>query len=129
MSLPIGKKILDFSLDTKLYSVMLDLEKLFNEYLDSFYLFGSTSKGTRKEDSDIDLLLIVPNVRFSGIEARRFKRNYTRSLFDLLSKYKIDFDLKVYGEFDFNEACGCNFFEKDICKDLILVKDVVRLYG
>jgi len=58
---------------------VLELEKRLNDKIWSIYLFGSFAKGTAREGSDIDLLVI-----YSGIEERRFLEVVSEIGFNIL---------------------------------------------
>ena len=89
------------------------------------YLFGSIAKGGYNEYSDIDLLVIL-NGRKLDSDQKRFLRIELNGLgcdsyFD--NKLDMELDCKVYGEIDFSNSAKTNFFEKDICRDLIRVTE------
>lgn len=109
------------NLDDRVKNAINDVKKLFLDYSSGLFVFGSTSRGLRRYDSDIDILLLIPNVEMSGIECRRFKRKFYNNLWDISSKYDIDFDLKVYGELNFKNYCKEFSFESQIYDDLVHV--------
>ena len=58
---------------------VLELEKRLNDKIWGIYLFGSFAKGTAREGSDIDLLVV-----YSGIEERRFLEVVSEIGFNIL---------------------------------------------
>ena len=58
---------------------VFELEKRLNDKIWGIYLFGSFAKGTAREGSDIDLLVV-----YSGIEERRFLEVVSKIGFNIL---------------------------------------------
>lgn len=83
------------------------------------YLFGSFSKGCIKESSDIDLLVIVPELELDSRDRMKLRIQLREHLDDL--DIKREADAKVYGELDYKEISSQPSFEKSILKDLILL--------
>ena len=65
-----------------------DLKKLslaFGTYLKNVYLFGSRARGTRRPNSDVDLL-VDPDKEFNGLQ----RQLVLQKLEDLAFPYKVD---------------------------------------
>jgi predicted nucleotidyltransferase len=58
---------------------------------DKIILFGSYAYGTPNEDSDIDLFLIKDDLDIN--ETREYSREARMRILNLISKYKIGFDI------------------------------------
>jgi len=80
---------------------------------DKIILFGSYAYGTPTQESDIDLFLIknqhTENVRGLKLQARLKLR-------DLISKYKIGFDILIASE-DFIKSRDDYFYKVDILQN------------
>ena len=78
---------------------MVDIDKVIPEIVsrlkvlnpDKIILFGSYAYGTPTEDSDIDLFILKDELDLD--EIRKFQRKAKKSVRDLVSKYKIGFDI------------------------------------
>ena len=78
---------------------MIDIEELKHEIIerlklldpDKIILFGSYAYGTPTEDSDIDLFLIKDDLAINNFDA--YELQASRSITDLIYKYKTGFDL------------------------------------
>lgn len=124
--LSITKNRLSYSLSDIYRSMFEDLCNLFNCYDYSVFLFGSFSKGMMKSSSDIDLLLLVPNVELDARMKRLIKNELDDDLLNLMIKYGKEIDMKVYGEVDYINSCKRNYFESSIIGDLILLDNCLR---
>lgn len=89
------------------------------------YLFGSIAKGGYTEYSDIDLLVIVKDRELDSEQKRSLRIELNGLGCDVYFDKRLprELDCKVYGEIDFSNSTKTNFFEKDICKDLIRVTE------
>ena len=58
---------------------------------DKIILFGSYAYGTPNEDSDIDLFLLKDDLELN--DARNYSREAKMRILNLISKYKIGFDI------------------------------------
>ena len=78
---------------------MIDIEKLKPLILeqllplnpDKIILFGSYAYGTPNEDSDIDLFLLKDDLELN--DTRNYSREAKMRILNLISKYKIGFDI------------------------------------
>lgn len=118
------------------FEVKEDLMKAIKEYVRvilsvlekgsaEIYLFGSIAKGGYNEHSDIDLLVILTGKELDSKQKRVLRIELNGIGCDSYFDSRLDFELdcKVYGEIDFSNSTKSNFFEKDICKDLIRVTE------
>jgi predicted nucleotidyltransferase len=78
---------------------VVDIEKIKKEIIDrliplnpdKIILFGSYAYGTPTEDSDIDLFLLKDDLTYNN--SRKFRVDAKMKLHELISKYKIGFDV------------------------------------
>lgn len=78
---------------------MVNIDKLKPEIIsslmslkpDKIILFGSYAYGTPSEESDIDLFLLKDSLKLD--EIRSYQREARKNLRNLISKYKIGFDI------------------------------------
>lgn len=91
----------------------------------TIYLFGSLAKGGYFDHSDVDLLVILDNTLLTSERKRdlRIKINDLGCNSYFSENLTRELDCKIYGEIDFISSTLSNFFEKDICKDLVNVTD------
>jgi predicted nucleotidyltransferase len=100
---------------------MVDIEKIKPEIIerlktlnpDKIILFGSYAYGTPNEDSDIDIFL-VKNIEAEA--AREYKLNARKKIRDLITKYKIGFDILVAPN-DFIQNRDDYFYKVDILQN------------
>ena len=116
---------LSFTLNDRYINLFKEILNTWSEYSSNLYLFGSFSKGYIHKNSDIDLILILPDVDMSVKELRNLKAALIEEVLDICIKYDKEIDLKVYGEKNFRLAMSRNYFEQNIVNDLILLKEVV----
>lgn len=121
-----SKSRLDYALSDNYKSMFSDIFSLLNGYGYKLFLFGSFSRGTVSPKSDVDLLLIVPNIRLIPRMKKELKNRFDDQLIDIMVNHGKEIDLKVYGELDFIESSKVNYFEGSIIQDLILLEDVIN---
>ncbi|MGL4950158.1 MAG: nucleotidyltransferase domain-containing protein [Anaeroplasmataceae bacterium] len=76
-------------------------------------LFGSCAKGVVREDSDIDLIILLDS------DYTRMDRVNLRAAIDIKTNYELEFDLKLYTKEKFNKYKTTEVFENSIYKDSI----------
>ena len=82
-----------------MHTVRLDIEKVKLEIIerlkplkpDKIILFGSYAYGNPTEDSDIDLFLLKDGLDID--DSRYYQREARLNVLDLVSKYKVGFDI------------------------------------
>lgn len=121
-----SKPKLHYNLAESYNNIFKELIKLFSMYDYKVFLFGSFSKGMMNYNSDIDLLLIVPDLEITYTLKRKIRNELENYILDLMFKYGKEIDIKIYGEIDFISSSRRNYFESSIIKDLILLENCVR---
>ena len=81
---------------------------------DKIILFGSYSYGTSNEDSDIDLFLLKDDLTIE--KAREYSRKARMNILDLISEYKIGFDI-LSAPTEYIQKREDYFYKVDILKN------------
>lgn len=121
-----SKQKLNFKLSDMYNNIFKELYNIFNNYNYKIFLFGSFSKGLIHKNSDIDILLLVPNTRLERNLKLNIRDDLDSNLIEVMLKYDIEIDVKIYGEIDFIMATKRNYFEQSIIKDLIELNNCIR---
>ena len=66
------------------------LHKLYSKNIEKIILFGSRARGDDKEDSDIDILVVIKE------EDRELKDKVTDLAFDMMLKYGVDVEPAIF---------------------------------
>lgn len=112
----------EYSLDSNVRSEIIKVKELCRILLDSFevFLFGSIAKGKYKKDSDIDLLILIPEHR--TLKELRYLRHLLEDEIDKLNINR-NVDIKLYNKERYLELSKEVSFEQAIKEDLI---DIMR---
>lgn len=97
-----------------------EVNKLYENIPHKIYLFGSLVKAKYKDNSDIDFLVILNG---KDLTSKDRHDEYLHVL-DSVKQIDIELDCKIYGDIDYNRLTKTSNFEKQISKELILLKDV-----
>lgn len=85
---------------------------LFGDSILSITLFGSVARGTARQDSDVDLLVITSGEDF------RLRRDLIGLAFDILLETGIDISPKVLSEEDFEARKSFSFLRNVISEGI-----------
>ncbi len=76
-----------------------DVKDLFGEHLRAVILFGSYARGDFREDSDVDIMILID---FDDNETERYREKLSELNYDYLDKYGIFIQCIVKNEAFFN---------------------------
>ncbi|MBB6715351.1 nucleotidyltransferase domain-containing protein [Clostridium gasigenes] len=83
------------------------------------FLFGSIAKGKYKKDSDIDILILIPDDK--SIKELRLLRHKLEDKIDIL-KLSRSVDIKLYNRNRYINLANNTSFEQEIQNDLIDIR-------
>ena len=86
----------------------------YRDKIDSIILFGSVARGEAKEDSDIDVLIVVKKEDF------KLRRALIGVAFDILSETGKDISVKVLSKNEFEERRNFSFLRNIISEGVRL---------
>ena len=97
-----------------------ELVAIYGNHLKKIILYGSYARGDYRDDSDIDIMILL---NISDIEAK----SYQESLSEITFNYNFDFDMDInpiaHSEEVFNKWRNAYPFFKNIEKDGITIYD------
>lgn len=96
-----------------------EVNKLYENIPHKIYLFGSLVKAKYKDNSDIDFLVILNGKDLTSKD----RRDEYLHVLDRVEQIDIELDCKIYGDIDYNRLAKTSNFEKQISKELILLKE------
>lgn len=96
-----------------------EVNKLYENIPHKIYLFGSLVKAKYKDNSDIDFLVILNGKDLTSKD----RRDEYLHVLDRVEQIDIELDCKIYGDIDYNRLAKKSNFEKQISKELILLKE------
>ena len=83
------------------------------------FLFGSIAKGKYKKDSDIDILILIPDDK--SLKQLRLLRHQLEDKIDIL-KLSRSVDIKLYNSDRYFELASNTSFEQEIQNDVIDIR-------
>ena len=100
-------------MDKKVHRIVKELKSkiAFKYKLKELKVFGSSARGDRRDDSDIDVYILIPEV------TRKLEEELFDIAYDLELKYDCLIDLIVFDERTLNEKYGSTPFYQNVSNE------------
>lgn len=97
-----------------------ELGKIYGTYLKSVILYGSYARGDYKEDSDIDIMILLD---LSDMDIKAYRHKLSDVTFDFNMDYDLDIKPIAKSEEHFNKWVGIYPFYSNVMKEGVRLFD------